>query len=212
MDQTPDAFAAALSSGDADRVNRAIDTVDDMELEERAVLFDDRFGRCRDLYESDDGYQRQSVVCFAAALYPRLAFRSVGAARTDEAIPGDWTLDEIATHRHRLREFYLDALVDDDGRVRRAAAKGLKELAVAAEPIGAEDELRTMLAELETLAENHDDESVQKHINQARENVAFHAEKPGSSPRTGMQPGLRRRTSMRRLPAVSLGNSSRTMW
>ncbi|SDY52892.1 hypothetical protein [Halobellus clavatus] len=180
MDQTADAFAAALSSGDTDRVNRAIDSVDDMELEERAALFDDCFERCRDLYASDNGYQRQSVVRFAAALYPGLAFRTVGADRTDAVLPDDWTLDEIATHRHRLREFYLDALVDDDGRVRRAAAKGLKELAVAAELIGAEDELQTMLAELETLAENHNDESVQKHINQARENVAFHAQKPGS--------------------------------
>jgi type VI protein secretion system component VasF len=64
--------------------------------------------------------------------------------------------------------------------VRRAAAKGFKELAIAAELIGADDELQTMLAELETLTENHNNEAVQKHINQARENVAFHAEKPGS--------------------------------
>jgi len=180
MDQTPDAFAAALSSGDTDRVNCAIDTVDDIELEERAALFDDCFERCRDLYESDDGYQRQSVVRFAAALYPRLAFRTVGTELTDEALPGDWTLEEIETHRRRLREFYLDALIDDDGRVRRTAAKALKELAVAAELIGAEDELQTMLTELETLAKDHDDEAVQKHIDQAYENVAFHAEKPGS--------------------------------
>jgi hypothetical protein len=59
-------------------------------------------------------------------------------------------------------------------------SRALKELAVAAELIGAEDELQTMLAELEMLAENHNGESVQRHINQARENVAFHADKPGS--------------------------------
>jgi hypothetical protein len=117
---------------------------------------------------------------FAAALYPRLAFRTVGAELTDAALPGDRTLKEIETHRRRLREFYLDALVDDDGRVRRAAAKALKELAVTAELIGADDELQTMLTELETLAEDHDNEAVQKHIDQAYENVAFHAEKPGS--------------------------------
>ena len=180
MEQTPDAFAAALSSGDTDRVNRAIDTVDDMELEERAALFDACFKRCRDLYESDDGYQRQSVVRFSSALYPRLAFRTVGSDLTDGALPGDWTLDELATHRRRLREFYLDGLVDDDGRVRRAAAKALKELALVAELIGADDELQTMLSELETLAKDIDDETVEKHIGQAYENVAFHAEKPGS--------------------------------
>jgi hypothetical protein len=48
------------------------------------------------------------------------------------------------------------------------------------ELIGADDELQTILTELETLAEGHDDEAVQKHIDQAYENVAFHAEKPGS--------------------------------
>jgi len=180
MDQTPDAFAAALSSGDTDRVNRAIDTVEDLDPEERAALFDDCFQQCRELYESDDGYQRQSVVRFAAALYPRLAFRTVGTELTDAALPSDWTLEEIKTQRRQLRAFYLDALVDDDGRVRRAAAKSLKELAVTAELIGADDELQTMLAELETLTEDHDNDPVQKHIDQAYENVAFHAEKPGS--------------------------------
>ena len=180
MDQTPDAFAAALASGDTDRVNRAINEIEDLDLEERAVLFEDCFERCRELYESNDGYQRQSVVRFAAALYPRLAFRTVGAELTDAALPGDWTLEEIETHRRRLREFYLDALIDDDGRVRRAAAKALKQLAVAAELIGAADELQTMLTGLETIAEDIDDEEVKKHVDQAYENVAFYAEKPGA--------------------------------
>ena len=190
MEQTPDAFAAALSSGDTDRVNRAIDAVEDLELEERAALFDDYFERCRDLYDSEDGYQRQSVLRFAAALYPRLAFRTVGAERSDEALPGDWTLNEIATHRRRLREFYLTALVDDDGRVRRAAAKALKELALTAEMLGADDKLQTMLSEVETLGEDIDDDEVQKHIDQAYENVAFHAEKPGSLLPEGLRNAL----------------------
>lgn len=72
MDQTPDAFAAALASGDTDRVNRAINEIEHLDLQERAALFEDCFERCRELYESSDGYQRQSVVRFAAALYPRL--------------------------------------------------------------------------------------------------------------------------------------------
>lgn len=190
MEQTPDAFAAALSSGSTDRVNRAIDAVEDLELEERAALFDDCFERCRDLYDSGNGYQRQSIVRFAAALYPRLAFQTVGAERSDEALPGDWTLDEIATHRRRLREFYLTALVDDDGRVRRAAAKALKELALTAEMLGADDELQTMLSEVETLGEDIDDDDVQKHIDQAYENVAFHAEKPGSLLPEGLRNAL----------------------
>lgn len=189
MDQTPEAFRAALSSGDTARVNRSIDEVEDMDLEERAVLFNDCFELCRDLYEGDDGYQRQSVIRFAAALYPRLAIRTVGADITDNALPGEWTLDDIATHRRQLRALYLEALVDDDGRVRRAAAKALKDLALSAEMIGADDELQTMVDELEALAAKHDD-APQKHIEEAYENVAFHAEKPGSLLPDGLQEAL----------------------
>lgn len=191
MNQTPEAFAAALSSGDSEQVNQAIDEVDDKELEERAALFDECFELCRDLYENDDGYQRQSVIRFAAALYPRLAFRTVGVEPTDEALPGEWTLDEIASHRNRLRDLYLEALVDDDGRVRRAAAKALNQLALTAEMIEADDELQTMIDELEALLASHDyNDAKQKHIEQAYENVAFHAEKPGSLLPEGLRDAL----------------------
>ena len=177
MEHTPDAFADALSSGESDRVNRAVDEVKDMDLEERAALFDDCFEVCREIYEDDDGYQRQSAIRFAAELYPRLVYRTVGAEFTDDALPGEYTVEETATHRTRLRELYLEALVDDDGRVRRAAAKAIKELALTAEMIGADDELQTMLDALESLAAQQP-ESKTKHIEQAYENVAFHAEKP----------------------------------
>ena len=110
MERTPTAFADALSSGEAEQVNRAIDEVDDMELEERAALFDACFAVCRDVYETDDGYQRQSAIRFAAALYPRLELRTVGTDFTDDALPDEHTVDETASHRDRLRELYLDAL------------------------------------------------------------------------------------------------------
>ncbi|RLM89525.1 hypothetical protein [Haloarcula sp. Atlit-7R] len=179
MDQTPGAFHDALSSGDTECVNQAIDEVGDMDLEERAAMFDACFEVCCDLYESDDGYQRQSVIRFAAALYPRLAVRTVGDDITDDALPGEWTRDEIAIQRTRLFGLYLLALVDDDGRVRRAAIKGLKQLAVTLDVIEADDELQMMADEIERIADKHDG-SKQKHLDQAYENVAFHAEKPGS--------------------------------
>jgi len=194
MDQTPEAFRAALSSGGTERVNHAIGEVEDMDLKERATLFDDCFELCHNLYDSENGYQRQSVIRFAAALYPRLAIRTVGADITDEALPGEWALDDIATHRSRLRDLYLAALVDDDGRVRRAAAKALKDLALSAEMIEANDELQTMVDELEALTTKHDD-ATQKHIEQAYENVAFHAEKPGSLLPEGLRDVLEQDTS-----------------
>lgn len=177
MEHTPDAFADALSSGESDQVNRVVDAVKNMDLEERAALFDDCFAVCREIYEDGDGYQRQSAIRFAAELYPRLVYRTVGAEFTDDALPAEHTVEETATHRTRLRELYLEALVDDDGRVRRAAAKAIKELALTAEMIGADDELQTMIKALESLAADQP-ESKTKHIEQAYENVAFHAEKP----------------------------------
>ena len=119
------------------------------------------------------------MIRFAAGLYPRLAYRTIGSDLTDEALPGEWTLDEIATHRERLRDLYLDALRDDDGRVRRAAAKAIKELALTAEMLDAADELRSIMDDLEALAEECE-ASKRKHVEEAYENVAFHAEKPFS--------------------------------
>jgi hypothetical protein len=150
-----------------------------MELEERAALFDDCFEVCRDVYEDGDGdgYQRQSAIRFAAELYPRLASRTIGAEFTDDALPGEHTVEETATHRSRLRGLYLEALADDDGRVRRAAAEAIKELALTAEMTGADEELRTMLEESHTLAARQP-ESKAKHIEQAYDNVAFHAGEP----------------------------------
>lgn len=187
MEHTPEAFTDALSSGESDQVNRAVDEVKHMDLKDRAALFDDCFEVCRELYENgDDGYQRQSTIRFAAELYPRLAYRVVGTEFTDNALPGEYTVEETATHRNRLRELYLEAIVDDDGRVRRAAAKAFKELALTAEMIEADDELQTMLEELELLATHHP-ESKARHIEQAYENVAFHTEKPASLLPEGLQ-------------------------
>ena len=179
MEHTPDAFADALASGDPDRVNRAIDAVENMELEERAAHFDDCFEVCRDVYENGDGYQRQSAIRFADALYPRLVYRTVGEEYTDDALPEAFTVEETAMHRERLRELYLDALVDDDGRVRRAAAKAIKDLARTAEMIESDDEMQGMLEAPESLAADHP-ESKTKHIEEAHQNVAFHADKPAS--------------------------------
>ncbi|AKH97454.1 hypothetical protein [Halanaeroarchaeum sulfurireducens] len=180
MDRTPDAFAAALSSGETERVNRAINAVEDMDIEDRAALFDPCFERCRDCFETDDGYRRQSVVRFLSALYPGLGYRAVGDEITDAKLPGDWSLDDAARHRRLLRDFYLEALVDDDGRVRRAAGKAIKELAVAADLLDADDELQSLLSEVEGVSETIDDPAVQKHVDEAYESVVFHAEKPGS--------------------------------
>jgi len=155
MERTPTAFSEALWSGDTDHVNRALDEVHEMELEDQAELFDEGFEICRELYADGDGYQRQAAIRFAAELYPKLTFRTVGSEFTDDALPGTHTTDETASHRQRLRELYLDALTDNDGRVRRAAAKAIKDLALTAEIIEAENELQRLVEELESQGQPH---------------------------------------------------------
>ena len=83
----------------------------------------------------------------------------------------------------------MDALHDDDGRVRRAAAKAIKELALTAELLEAKDELRSMMDELDTLAKECAD-SKRKHVEKAYEHVAFHAEKPFSLIPDGLRDAL----------------------
>jgi HEAT repeat protein len=179
MERTPATFSEALWSGDTEQVNRAIDEIHEIKLEDKAELFDEAFEIFRELYADGDGYQRQSAIRFAAKLYPRLALRTVGSEFTDDALPGDNTTDETASHRQRLRELYLDALTDGDGRVRRAAAKSIKDLALTAEIIENEDELQRLVEDLESLKASHTDPE-RKHIQQAYENVSFHANKPFS--------------------------------
>ena len=177
MERTPAAFSEALWSGEAEQVNQAIDEIDGMELEEQATLFDEGFEVCRDIYANGDGYQRQSAVRFAAALYPRLAFRTVGGEFNDEALPGDHTTEETASQRERLQTLYLEAVTDDDGRVRRAGAKAIQILALTASIISAEDELQVLLDELETLRTTHTG-TKQEHIQQAYQNVVSHTRMP----------------------------------
>ncbi|MBX0296708.1 hypothetical protein [Haloarcula nitratireducens] len=191
MEQTPEAFAAALSSGDTARVNQAIDEVKELDPADRAALFEDCLDRCQDLFENGDGYQRQSVVRFEAALYPRLELQTVGMEATDEALPGEWTLEDAAWQRMRLFGCYSMALMDDDGRVRQAGIKALEQLAVTLDMIEAEDDLQIIADELARYAEHHEGtSSKQKHFDQAYENVAVHAERSGSLVPEGLREAL----------------------
>ncbi len=165
--------AEALESGEPDRVNRVIDLVDGMSVEERAGVFDTYYDVAQTAFEADEGYVRQSAIRFAEALHPGLALRAVGRLDTAEPVPGEFTLADAARHRRRLRDFFLRGLVDDDGRVRRAAIKGMKTVAVAADVIDEQEELETLLGELESLLAEADDPA-EAHIEEAVDQVSFY--------------------------------------
>jgi hypothetical protein len=122
-------FRDALTSGNADQVNDAIDEAEGLEAEERARLFDKCFDEFTDLYQEGDGYQRLSVVRFLREIaVPELS-------------------DE---YWNRLWDFFIVAVQDDDGRVRTAVAKAIFSLAVVAQ---ARDEPANPLQKLEGAAD-----------------------------------------------------------
>lgn len=135
MDTTEE-YLAALASGDADRVNDAIDSIDDLDRERRHRIFGDAFDGVVERYrDADDGYRRQSTVRF---------LRELASIR----LPPD--------ERLRLAEFYCEALEDDDGRVRKAVIKGLKPLFLAADDPDVDAEIRAMIDYLDDLADQYD--------------------------------------------------------
>lgn len=188
--EPPESIREALASGEPGRANRVIDLVDSLAVEERAATFDDYFEVARTVYEADDGYVRQSAVRFAEALHPGLALRAVGRLDRPDPVPGEFTLADAGRHRRQVRGLFLEALVDDDGRVRRAASKGLKTVAVAADVIDEREELETLLADLETLAAEADAEA---HVAEAHDQITFYLDRAPSLVSDGVLDQLRQR-------------------
>lgn len=121
-------FEAAISSGDADRINNAIEEVREAETAERAQLFVSSVEEFTQYYSVDDGYQRLSVVRFLRQLYVPY-------------VPVEY--------RNAFWELLCDAISDEDGRVRTAAEKAIDKVitftAYRERPV---DPLRADLAEI----------------------------------------------------------------
>jgi len=164
-------FREALTSGEPDEVNPAIETVEEMEPEARAEMFDDAFEMCLDLYDDGDGYQRQSVVRFIRELAPRRRlFAVIEQADSEAELSEELLAGDTEEALDRLQAFYLAALEDDDGRVRRAAIKGLKSLTVAYQMAGIENRPDEILAEINEMMPDATGKKL-KHLQQARHNV-----------------------------------------
>ena len=100
-------FKAAVTSGDSDRVNAAIEVVKDAEMAECAYLFVNCIEEFSNCYYADDGYQRLSVIRFLHQLY---------------------TAHLPVAYRDIFWELLLDAIVDEDGRVRSAAEQAMEKV------------------------------------------------------------------------------------
>jgi hypothetical protein len=163
-------FAPALESGESDQVNDVIDEIDDMSLDERIELFDACFDEVVQMYErAEDGYVRQSLVRVADQLTPGIP--TVMALDDDTRSIG---VDERALRDQTdaLCGFLLEALTDDDGRVRQSAKRGLQDVFRTYDALGDEETLEGLVIELDEMAAAASDKQA-KHLREAKEDARF---------------------------------------
>ena len=184
MDATPVAtymneqwteFATALESGDSDRVNAVVDDIKDMDLGERIDLFDVCFDELTEMYAAaDDGYVRQSIVRAAERLIPGIP--TVMALDTDDRSIGADEAD-VRDQTDALCGFLLEAITDDDGRVRQSAKRALKDVFRTYDSLDDEKTVEALAQELERMADEHSGKQ-RKHLLEANEDAEFALQSP----------------------------------
>jgi hypothetical protein len=168
MEQWTD-IVHAVRSSDPDQVNDAIDRIEEMDRERRFRLFDAGFDDLASIYrESADGYVRQAVVRTVDALSPGLsvAFTIAEEDGTDE------TRAAVERRLDTATGFLIEAIQDDDGRVRQSATRALEDAYRGYEALEDTDTVAALAAELEELAEEYDDKR-RDHLLDSKEDAEF---------------------------------------
>lgn len=168
-------FAAALESGESERVNDVISDIKGMSLEKRIDLFETCFEELTALYfAADPGYVRQSVVRVAEQLVPGIP--TVMALETDDRSIGA-TETGVRDQTDALCGFLLESLTDDDGRVRQSAIRGIKDVCHTYDSLEDQATIEAIAAELERLAVEHEGKQ-RKHLLEAKEKADFALKSP----------------------------------
>lgn len=158
-------YVSDLESGESDRANEAIDEIKDMNLEERSHLFEVCFEDLTEMYAAaDDGYVRQSIVRVAEQLTPGLP--TVVALDNDNRSL-DINAAEIREQTDALSGFLLEAITDDDGRVRQSAKRGLKDIFRTYDAFEDEETIEALMLELDEMAAEASGKQ-QQHIQEAK--------------------------------------------
>jgi len=158
-----------LRSGDADRINAVVDEIKDMSIMERTEAFEDCFAGVTDLYEShEEGYVRQSCVRVIQQFAPKLP-AAVNLQSSDVETPPAETVHD---QTDAVCGFLLEALTDDDGRVRQSAKRALKDCVRAYDALDETATIEGLIEELETMAADASGKQA-KHLREAKEDAEF---------------------------------------
>ena len=146
-------YEAELASSNADRINRVIDEINGMDLADRVDRFNDYVSGATELYaDSDDGYVRQACVRFVDELAPGMA----AAVNAEEKLPGSAPESTVHRQTDETCGFFIDALTDDDGRVRQSAERGLEDACRTDETLDDSETVEAVAPEVADLAEGHE--------------------------------------------------------
>lgn len=185
MENPGEAITAAIHSGEADQVNQTIDDLGEVDPGERIRVFESCFDRCRELYRETDGYQRQSVVRILETLTPATGLAAY-VIDDGSRFPDDVSRETFEDAMARATPLFIEALGDDDGRVRRAAILGIKDVCVGYDMAGEDEPIQAIVAELDDLLAQESG-AAQKHIQEAREQAAFYLQPSGERLFTAIQ-------------------------
>lgn len=126
MDEQWTGIVEGIRSSDPNQVNDAIENLKGMDRDERAQAFDEGFADLTAIYdESSDGYVRQSAVRAVKPFIPGLV---AGFLIAEEDQPDTETAERLHQRVDAIRDFLLETIHDEDGRVRQSTKRGLNDV------------------------------------------------------------------------------------
>ncbi|MFB6360778.1 MAG: hypothetical protein ABEH59_05590 [Halobacteriales archaeon] len=166
MHRSPDELEGMLLSGDTGLVNTAIDAVEALDPETALDQFDAIHAVGETVYDTGTGYQRQAAVRLLDALGTVWIAFVPGLGRVD-LDPDDPIVEEVREARDACWEFFIDAVQDDDGRVRQSAVRAISTLATNAEFAERPVEREAATNVLRDARAACPDDAIREHINDA---------------------------------------------
>lgn len=162
-------YESELRAGDADRVNAVVDEIREMNIVERTEAFEGCFAGATDLYRShEDGYVRQSCVRVVQQFAPRLPAAVTLQSSDVTSPPAETVYDQTDA----VCGFLLEAITDEDGRVRQSAKRALKDCIRAYDALEETATIEGLIEELETMAAGASGKQAQ-HLREAKEDAEF---------------------------------------